>query len=578
MLSQARGEILLDDVIAAGVLEEAHRLPRQRLGDTWGEGYKLVAGLEGAWQIGATRVRVGVGLSHNFPAKLPHVFLLSRDESKFIPHIEEDGHVCCFEAEGLVLDLRRPASILRETLEKARRTIEAGLSRSNRRELFEECEAYWSSSTRILCNVAPDDVLRYVTVFSGACSGVADNRCAFDEVSYRIRGTGLTEQKGTYVPLETTIFDEPNFHPRKVDSIQALRAIIRKHISSENRKRLRHAARARGDRAFVLLGIPKPGGDRALLGLWLRNIESRQPLLDDTASGKVERVRLERSDPDVLRGRVASAPSVKDAHVILIGCGSVGGHVATSLAWAGVGKLTLVDDDEFQPANTFRHTLGRGGVLTKSKVAALKQELELKVPGINVNAVKSTIEFALDRGTVKLDSSSLLLVTIGNPTACLALNSRFIEHPGAPPVIFTWIEPYGVGGHAVLTNTRDAGASGCFECLFRDDPEFGLINTADFAAPGQLFGKQNLGCSGAFIPYGDLDARETATMAARLALDTLRRRQRGHVLRSWKGDATDFREAGFQTSSRYDLDEQVLRERGKSFGRQGCRCCRGGST
>jgi hypothetical protein len=211
-------------------------------------------------------------------------------------------------------------------------------------------------------------------------------------------------------------------------------------------------------------------------------------------------------------------------------------------------------------------------------VAALKQEIEIKVPGIHVNAVNSTIEAALDRGTVKLDSSSLLLVTIGSPTACLALNARFIEHPGAPPVIFTWIEPHGVGGHAVLTNTRKAGASGCFECLFRDDPEIGLINTADFAAPGQPFPRQNLGCSGAFVPYGDLDARETATMAARLALDTLRGRQRGHVLRSWRGDATDFREAGFRTSPRYDLDEQALRESGHSFGRQDCRCCWGIST
>jgi hypothetical protein len=578
MISQARGEILLDGVIAAGVLEEAHRLPRPRLGGTWGEGYGLVAGLEGAWQIGATRVRIGVGLSHRFPAKLPDVFWLSREESEFIPHVEEDGHVCCFESEGLVLNRRRPARILRETLEQARRTIEAGLSGDNRLNLFEECEAYWSSPARILCNVAPDDVLRYVTVFSGACRGVADGRRPFEEVSYRLRGASLTERKGTYIPLERTIFEEPNFHPRKVDSIRALRAIIRKHISSENRKRLSRAARARGDMAFVLLGVPKPGGGRALLGLWLRDIQSRQPLLDDTASGKVERVRLERSDPDVLRERLASAPAVQGAHVILVGCGSIGGHVATCLAWAGIGKLTLVDNDGFQPANTFRHTLGRGGVLTESKVAALKQEIEIKVPGIHVNAVNSTIEAALDRGTVKLDSSSLLLVTIGSPTACLALNARFIEHPGAPPVIFTWIEPHGVGGHAVLTNTRKAGASGCFECLFRDDPEIGLINTADFAAPGQPFPRQNLGCSGAFVPYGDLDARETATMAARLALDTLRGRQRGHVLRSWRGDATDLREAGFRTSPRYDLDEQALRESGHSFGRQDCRCCWGIST
>jgi molybdopterin/thiamine biosynthesis adenylyltransferase len=243
------------------------------------------------------------------------------------------------------------------------------------------------------------------------------------------------------------------------------------------------------------------------------------------------------------------------------------------LAWAGIGRLTLVDPDRFQPANIFRHVLGRSGVLTESKVAGLKQEIELKIPELNVFAVNSKIGAALKEDRVKLDGSSLIVVAIGNPTASLALNDTLLSLSGAPPVVFTWLEPYGLGGHALLTNTRIPGASGCFQCLLRDDPELGLVNTADFAAPRQVFGRPDLGCSGAFVPYGDLDARETANLATRLIIDALRGRVPGHVLRSWRGDATDFRNAGFQTSPRYDLEN--VDKGGHGYCHDDCRFCKG---
>lgn len=44
--------------------------------------------------------------------------------------------------------------------------------------------------------------------------------------------------------------------------------------------------------------------------------------------------------------------------VVIFGIGSIGGFVAEHLAAAGVGDLTLVDDEKLTFANAGRHILG----------------------------------------------------------------------------------------------------------------------------------------------------------------------------------------------------------------------------
>ncbi len=56
---------------------------------------------------------------------------------------------------------------------------------------------------------------------------------------------------------------------------------------------------------------------------------------------------------------------LRSAHVLIVGCGGVGGTVATILARSGVGRFTLIDPDDYEPSNTnrqigcFTDTLGR---------------------------------------------------------------------------------------------------------------------------------------------------------------------------------------------------------------------------
>jgi len=152
-----------------------------------------------------------------------------------------------------------------------------------------------------------------------------------------------------------------------------------------------------------------------------------------------------------------------DKRVALIGCGSVGGHVALELVRSGVLNLTLIDYDVLTTENIFRHVLGRAGV-GRDKAIALRDEIRRLFPYTHVKTNTAPIEYALKSGEFQPKDFDLIMVAVGEPPLSLYLNGCFYDLPNAPPVIYTWVEAYGIGGHALLT--LNGCRKGCYECLY----------------------------------------------------------------------------------------------------------------
>jgi bacteriocin biosynthesis cyclodehydratase domain-containing protein len=66
---------------------------------------------------------------------------------------------------------------------------------------------------------------------------------------------------------------------------------------------------------------------------------------------------------------------LRDAHVVLIGCGGLGSWTACGLASAGVGSLLLVDDDRVELSNLNRQLLFREADIGRLKVEAAADAL-----------------------------------------------------------------------------------------------------------------------------------------------------------------------------------------------------------
>ncbi|WP_345464263.1 ThiF family adenylyltransferase [Deinococcus carri] len=585
-----------------------------------------MSGIAGTTRVAGREVALRVGVPHTFPLELPVVRLDGAKKFPHTPHVEEDGAVCYVIPQGLVIDRHDPLGVLHYALGRAVETLRRGWEEDADDEFMDEFGAYWRNTRPqhvVDSFLSVDDRVRLVRLKMAPHARQAprarhastpattwaqtqevrerDRRrnararrlievdrpaprslgWVFDDVEDPRAFHQREQQQGwrhaLYIPLPREARVRPP-RPGERWSAQEVREIVRGKLHPQELEGLDRLAARCGDELLVILALPRPRGGTTLVGLRYFGLKGRHPLAapgpEDGPWAEPEPVMVQRLDRALVTARGGARPDLGGKCVLLVGCGSVGGHLATMLATAGVGHLTLVDPDRLAWENVFRHVLGKKA-LGRRKVEALAAELRDRVPYLRVRGVPHTIAQALREGELELGDFDLIVSATGEPTVDLDLNAR-IQGQGGPPAVFAWLEPFGIGGHAALST----GGQGCFECLYtppEEDAAEGPFNRAALYAQAQPrdFNLDEVGCGSFYAPFSDLDARQTAELATRLAISALEGREGQSVLRSWKGDSTDFQAAGYVLSARHGLSSDALRA-GVDYASPGCRTCRAG--
>jgi molybdopterin/thiamine biosynthesis adenylyltransferase len=497
------------------------------------------------------RVPLAVLLPSGFPYALPVVWVDRGRLGRQLAHIEKSGKVCIAPSTGLMVDPTQPLALVREAVTRARNIISAGLRGETARDLLEEFGAYWPDvETKMLSFCAPHGRARQIAI--GEVGGgdtrqlvVADTTAQLHLIAKRL-GMHLKGVEAAYfIPLESPVvppaFDKVTF----VDFVSSLAS----SLDREQRQLIQKWTDGGQRRLCFLFSFElneKQG--HVVFAVRLRSRlpgvngfrPGRVPLgaaLAASVSDAVDRVSVQRAEHEFLSRRTGSALELKDKRVLVVGCGAIGGYLAVNLADAGVGRLTLVDDDTFQTENTMRHVLGLASV-GRSKVEALKNFLEAKLPQVGVNARCSRIEDLLDAEAPFIGGHDLIVLATGDMSLELRLSERLRE---SSRLVHIWLEAHGVGGH-VLVDGMDQ--PGCLGCLFGHDEIAGLVCRAALCAPGQPFTSSVGGCAGTFTPFGSMDAQRSAIEGARVAIRILTSTQpTGSVLTTWL-DTTDPFERG----------------------------------
>jgi molybdopterin-synthase adenylyltransferase len=153
------------------------------------------------------------------------------------------------------------------------------------------------------------------------------------------------------------------------------------------------------------------------------------------------------------------------AHALIIGAGGLGSPAALYLASAGVGHITLVDDDVVDLTNLQRqiaHTTARVG---QPKVASAAAAMAAINPGVRVTALQARADAGvLDKlvreATVVLDCSD-------NYATRHAINAACVAH--ATPLVAGAVIRF--DGQITVVDPR-AAHSPCYACIFPPQAEF----------------------------------------------------------------------------------------------------------
>jgi len=133
-----------------------------------------------------------------------------------------------------------------------------------------------------------------------------------------------------------------------------------------------------------------------------------------------------------------SIERLKKSHVLIVGLGGIGSFAGEFIARSGVGKMTIIDGDVFDPTNKNRQLTALDSTIGKNKAVVLAERIRDINPEIELNVIQEFVlpervwellaEYKPDYVMDCIDSVTPKLEWI---VACLKTKTKIISHMGA---------------------------------------------------------------------------------------------------------------------------------------------------
>ena len=152
---------------------------------------------------------------------------------------------------------------------------------------------------------------------------------------------------------------------------------------------------------------------------------------------------------------------LSDASVLVVGVGGLGSPVALYLAAAGIGSLTLVDDDQVDSSNLQRQIIHQESCQGIDKVESAKQRLEQ----INPSCKLELINKRLDKSSIENLLSNIDLVV----DCCDNFETRFMLNEVCWQSKTPLVSGAAIRWEGQLTTFLMEPDSACYACLYDND-------------------------------------------------------------------------------------------------------------
>ncbi|MDC9613059.1 ThiF family adenylyltransferase [Xenorhabdus khoisanae] len=515
--------------------------------------------------------------------QLPHFFLKDPASFGVLAHVlktqnfEEMGSICVNHLDSVSINFERPELAFEESIRRHVKLLRSLIvdSEFNQSELLREFSINWYLSTKNLMNKSPKtlyctslvtnftklDIYKPISsdsVMSIFASFIAqpyernDQKIArFFKIDSRLQ---QKDAIGYIIPLQSI---DPVV-PSTADELKVWLLEALQSLSPETKSRAdKELFPIRAKEFWLVLNMTIPSG-KSWIGLKISLDKKRTfPLtFEKMKPWKIEPIFVEIFNKEHMLPRSGANLSFDNKKVLLIGCGSVGSEIAHKLGSAGIGSIDIADPDQFSTSNLYRHTL-EGYKVGWPKALAVAFQLQAKFPWLKTNGYRDSL---LDyRKKSVLSAYDLVIIAIGAPTHERLFHDYLVKSRVKVPVIYSWLEGYGIGGHAVLDIPHKLG---CLRCAYveQNTGVRGLASNLNFIEPDQNVVKNYAGCGEMYIPYGANNSTQTALIAADLAIGYLEGKLTESKKVSWKGDNSDAEHEGLKLTRRYKTFSSSLKK------------------
>lgn len=177
----------------------------------------------------------------------------------------------------------------------------------------------------------------------------------------------------------------------------------------------------------------------------------------------------------------AGQARLKSAHVVVIGAGGIGSPALQYLAAAGIGQLTVIDDDKVDLSNLQRQTLFGDADIGVPKVDAAARALHRINPNVSVMPVETRI--AAGNAAALLKNADVVLDGCDNFATRLAVADAALEQH--VPLVSAAVGQF--EGQIGVFRGWEADKP-CYRCLVGHDPDRAEASCAETGVMGALTG------------------------------------------------------------------------------------------
>lgn len=250
-----------------------------------------------------------------------------------------------------------------------------------------------------------------------------------------------------------------------------------------------------------------------------KNVRKLRDIIQMYKSQKIKgfsRLAIKNATDEFIVGRNMQKPTLKNVKIALVGCGTLGSHIAHTLVKIGagmgkLGKLSLYDSDVLETENLARHTLNES-YLGEIKSVALKHQLE-NIGHWDINCAAKP-HLSSDATDSVYKEHEIIIDAVGSIPMSNMLSIRYHALFGDgltdTALLHGWIDANGLAARCLL----DDGQYGCIHCLRQNGSErFPVLAKTKL----NIRLPPSVSCGQSFTPY----AESVSLCGASLAVNTL---------------------------------------------------------